>query len=76
MIVRACAGCDAPVIFAVTEKGKRMPLDATPVQATKGFTLVERHDQAPLAHYAVDTRGATFYVSHFATCPKAWEFRR
>jgi len=76
MTERACTGCGAPIIWAVTEKGKRIPLNSPAVRDTRGFTLTERHDQAPLAHYVADARGATLYVSHFASCPKAKEFRR
>ena len=27
-----CGSCHAPVVWAITEKGKRMPVDAEPVE--------------------------------------------
>jgi hypothetical protein len=61
-----CRGCGAEIIWAVTSTMKRIPLDA---KSEKRFTLVDEgtHQQAFLR----DT-----YVSHFATCPQANEFRK
>jgi hypothetical protein len=64
-----CRGCGADIIWTVTEQGNRMPVDARP---EKRLLLMgrQRDDQAPIA-MARDT-----YMSHFATCPNAAEFRR
>lgn len=57
-----CKGCGAEVVWAKTTSGKAMPLDA---KAERRFIL--RDENAAL----VET-----YTSHFATCPKASEFRK
>jgi hypothetical protein len=63
-----CKGCGAPILWGITaEGGRHIPLDA---KAEKRFILVARSHGAPAALMR-DT-----YVSHFATCPKAGEFRR
>jgi hypothetical protein len=59
-----CKGCGAEIIWTYTEAGKRIPLDAKP---EKRFVWENVPDQYRLK----DT-----YVSHFATCPKAAEFRK
>jgi hypothetical protein len=50
------------IVWAITEKGRRVPLDAKP---QKVFVLDE-HGTAKLV---------SGYTSHHATCPKADEFR-
>ena len=56
-----CRGCGAEIVWARTDRGRDIPLDAKP---EKRFEL--SHGHATL----MDT-----YVSHFVTCPKAKEFR-
>jgi len=65
--VTSCESCKAPILWAVTESGKRMPLDAKP---EKRILLEEDGCQPPVAH-VIDV-----YVSHFATCPQAAQHRR
>lgn len=73
----ACKGCGAPIIWAVTDAGARMPLEREPVaegmyrltvsngDARAHFVPKElRHDNAPL------------FIAHWARCPKAKEFRK
>lgn len=73
--VADCRSCGAPVIWTVTERGKRMPVDADP-DPQGNIRLEQSTGDAPLT--AVYTRewtaGAELYVSHFATCdqPKKW----
>lgn len=63
-----CRGCGADIIWAVTESGKRMPIDP---KSEKRLVLMGRDgNRGPLA-MARDT-----YMSHFATCPNAADFRR
>lgn len=62
-----CRGCKAPIIFAVTEQGRTIPLD---VRAPT--YRVKQEDDGTLR--AQRTRGVL--VSHFATCPKASAFSR
>jgi hypothetical protein len=75
-----CEGCGAEIIWGVTAKGKRTPLDA---KAEKRYVEREVYelddDQAGTFYRAqeqdyvalVDT-----FMPHFATCPRADSFRR
>lgn len=67
-----CRSCGADIVWAKTESGARMPLNASP---TRGFQLQEGRfveaGQAPILGPLT-----TVYVSHFATCPNAAEHRR
>lgn len=60
-----CKACGKPLIWAVTERGARIPLDAQ----TQVYRVVEKAVGAPDAIKATDC-----YVSHFLTCPKASQF--
>ena len=70
----ACRSCGAPIIWAETVNGKRMPLDEDPDPAGK-FTLDEEHNP-PVAEYAKPDAKGELFTSHFATCPNAAEHRR
>jgi hypothetical protein len=63
-----CRGCGAEIIWATTElSGKAVPLD---VMVEKRFLIL---------HYDADkpcVRLHDTYMPHFATCPKASEFRK
>lgn len=77
----ACRSCSAPILWARTERGKRIPLDAEPYGGddTRGlFVLRELDDpEGPLAIAAWGLDGLEpHYRSHFATCPQAAEHRR
>lgn len=64
-----CKGCGADILWGITtEGGRHIPLDA---KAEKRFILVSRGEDEVPAALMRDT-----YISHFATCPKAQEFRR
>lgn len=63
-----CRSCHAEIIWAKTESGKAMPLDAKP---EKRFILFPGPDGNEDEAVAVDT-----YVSHFATCPNANQHRK
>ncbi len=65
-----CKGCGAQIIWAVTEAGKRIPLDETP---QKRIILVG-HLNVEHGNYN-EARVVNTYQSHFVTCPKATEFR-
>jgi hypothetical protein len=73
--VSRCRSCQAEIVWAVTENGKRVPLDAVPAERPSGlFKLVPRvSDPTPLA---VSVSGERVYLSHFATCPNAEQHRR
>jgi len=78
-----CRSCGAPVRWARTLNDKAMPLDAEPSPAGN-ITLKETDDpRAPLARvlagddlFAARSAGATFYLSHYATCPDGEKWRR
>lgn len=57
-----CKSCKAQIIWAETDKGKKIPLD---VKAEKRFII------KGCVALIVDT-----YTSHFATCPDADKFRK
>ena len=66
-----CRGCGANITWAKTERGKTIPLD---MPAEMRFVLVSFFDRND-APYQQAIMHKT-YTSHFATCPKAAEFRR
>lgn len=73
-----CRSCPAVIVWAVTERGKAMPVDAVPC-AAGNVALVAREGRAPLAKVlGVAARfGRTdLHTSHFVTCPNASQHRR
>lgn len=72
-----CSGCDAPIIWTVTSKGKAMPVDADPTIVGRGFRLEEHDGDEVRAVFTADPApGEQLYVSHFSSCPDANVFRR
>jgi hypothetical protein len=68
-----CRTCRAPIIWVRTERGKKMPLDAKPVEdqtQASLFVLRDIHSyEGPLAIAAWGLVGLEpHYMSHFATC--------
>lgn len=78
-----CRKCGAPIIWAVTEAGKAIPIDADPARTGKALRVPngnvvftrERDDEGRWIVRIVKA-GTAVFVSHFATCPNAGEFRR
>lgn len=77
-----CKSCDARIIWAVTERGKSMPVDADPVADEVGggnVQLVPQADgRAPLAKVlsvAAQFGKTNLRLSHFATCKFAAQHR-
>jgi hypothetical protein len=70
-----CRSCGAAILWALTPAGRRVPLDAEPVEY-----------EAPAGRYAVlwPADGGTpvavhrpaLYLTHFATCPNAASHRK
>ena len=73
----ACRKCHAGIIWATTTKGASIPIDEEPVQ-DGNLVLVPQQGRTVLARTPDELldRGRHRYVSHFATCPNAAEFRR
>jgi hypothetical protein len=72
-----CRSCKAAVIWAETEAGKRMPVDAEP-SADGNVRLRERDGLAPLAVVlkVAEVFGKTgLRTSHFKSCPDAADWR-
>jgi hypothetical protein len=76
----ACRSCHAPIVWAVTEAGRPIPLNPDPEPAGN-LELVTRPGQRPpvvhvLTASAPRSPDVDRYQSHFATCPNANEWRR
>lgn len=76
-----CRTCAAPILWARTERGKRIPLDVDAYvgEDARGlFVLREADDpEGPLALAAWGLEGTEpHYRSHFSTCPDAVAHRR
>ena len=77
-----CRGCGAPIVWVPMTGGKSMPCDVEQVRyrARKGAKgkIVTPNGEVLSADIDVAPEEATGigYVSHFATCPAAGEFRR
>lgn len=81
--VKACGSCAAEVIWTVTHKGRRMPVDAAPVEGGNIRLRSEADGDRVIAEYPGKEHPGLFdegdrarYVSHFATCPQAAQHRR
>ena len=69
-----CRSCGAPVVWAYTESGKRMPVDSAP--HPRG-NLMLHYDQGTWRVSVVPTYGPGLrHRPHFATCPDAESWRK
>lgn len=68
-----CHSCRAPVVWSITAKGKRMPLDACP--RSDGTFIIDSEGIARKPQLGEDVP-FLLYVSHFATCPNADRHRK
>lgn len=75
MKTTACRSCGEPMIWCLTEKGKRNPMDSEPSSAGKYRLDEQDNEQGPLAVWAPDYGGER-YMSHFSTCPNAQTHRK
>ena len=66
-----CKSCHAPILFARTEQGALIPLDAELVLDGRGNIVVGGDGIA-----RVVTSGSGDRLSHFASCPNASQHRR
>lgn len=75
----ACRSCGAPVRWVITSRGKRMPLDAEPVDdGNVVLDMSDRNDPVAIVvpPEQILVEDGPRYVSHFATCPNADQHRR
>lgn len=79
----SCRLCGAPLLWGVTVKRHRMPLDPEP--SPEGNVRLEPHEYRPEPWAVVlsgdeltraRAEGEPLFVSHFATCPHAKRHRR
>lgn len=69
-----CRSCEARIVWAITPKGRRIPLDPDPVEG--GNVLLEGERATVLTNEERAAHPGPLHVSHFATCPKAKRHRR
>ena len=75
-----CKGCGAPIIWLPTANGKMMCLDSNPVgyiekHGARG-KIFTRDGRVVSCEFTDDPDAETGFFPHFATCPKAAEFKR
>jgi len=63
-----CRGCNAEIGWVVTKNGRRMPVDASSLNAADLEVLGRVGDSLPFRYGE--------HVSHFSTCPNVKDFRR
>lgn len=82
----SCRSCGASITWAVAESGKRIPVDAQPV-ANGNLRLSQEPGDGSFTIQRARVTGSTIdlldptddgarYVSHYATCPDAADWRR
>jgi hypothetical protein len=80
-----CRSCRAQVTWAVTEKGKRTPIDFAPVASGNIFLRSLGPGRPPLAIYKSADEIAELkannplvklFTSHFSTCPESKKWRK
>ena len=72
----SCRSCGAPILWATTEKGKAIPLDAEPadngnVEFTGNLDIVR-----VLGGVDAGVVSTPRYTPHHATCPEGAQWRR
>ena len=77
-----CRGCGAEIIWIRTTAGKSMPCDPEPVSYWASTTgkqvIITPNGEARTCRLEGPHNDATGigYISHFATCPKANQFKK
>ena len=82
--MNTCRSCMAPILWACSVKGFRIPLDPEPVDDGNvyidGTAITNAGEKLPAAFIATQAHpapdGAERFKSHFATCPDATSHRR
>ena len=85
-MTEVCASCKAPVLWVLTENGKRMPVDSEPVTHGNLVLSHRRVSEPPTAlvqgpleidrlraehERSPQTGPLALFVSHFSSCPHA-----
>lgn len=78
-----CKGCGAPCRWLRTNNDKNMLVEANPVPVgglEQGDTVISEHGETIRLNTAMDIEkidpDISWYVSHFAKCPQADQFRK
>lgn len=83
-----CRSCGAEIVWAITERGKRIPLNAEPDNAKGNIVIALLDEMAPTrgggmepmfsARTALGLMNANEerYMPHHAVCPQAKQWRR
>lgn len=78
-----CRSCGAPLLWTITVKGKRHPVDRDPhpegtikVVAGVSGAAPKSYVMAGLDLATMRADGVALHRSHFATCPQAAQHRR
>lgn len=76
--ISTCRSCGAEVIWTVTERENKMPVDAEPVKGGSFFLDYSRSSETPKARFIPEHERPTtpLYVSHFSTCPESKDWRK
>jgi hypothetical protein len=69
-VTATCRSCGAPIVWAITERGKRIPIDPQPNLAGN-LTITPEPFGPPRAAVTRDVGDGRRYLSHFTTCPHA-----
>jgi hypothetical protein len=75
--LRTCSSCSAPIFFALSPAGKKLPVDAQPV-FDGGYVISEHRADVPQLVRVQDAAApATLrFKSHYRTCPNAAQHSR
>ncbi len=73
-----CRGCGAEILWGLTAKGARIPLDPKPEKRVVLAPVFERDDLGFVKAVIHDERAQVVdtFTPHHATCPEAERFRR
>ena len=66
--IQRCRSCGAEIIWCVTSKGKKMPVDAEPEMRV--VMIADNRKKGQVNAHMMPT-----HTSHFATCPNADDHR-
>lgn len=73
-----CRGCGREILWATTARGRPMPLDPEP-DPGKGRVSLRANQATVLGGHDLATaqrQGDDLYVPHWATCPRAADFKQ